>query len=352
MYKSASVFLVVPRGKYKTLKMGDSMKNLRIIALMAFVFVTMAAPVSAQNMTRKIDGFDFFVDDSSSMQESYDGYGGSKREVAAEVLGLVNAEIPDLGYEASMHSFSDVMTFVPYGPWNQSGMAEQIMEYGDRFTVMQRTGLGDGLLETAPAIHSMARPTGLIIVSDGENNIGINPVTELRMLYEANPDLCAHVISVATSETGQALLDELAGMKPCSVSVTANELLASHENLEQFVKDVFYNEMDEVLVLRGVNFAFDSSTLDAEAKAILDQAALLLIAENKPVVLQGWTDYIGSEQYNRGLSMRRAEAVKQYLVSRGVPAALMTTEGMGISHKFDNSTAEGRYLNRRTEILF
>jgi OOP family OmpA-OmpF porin len=117
------------------------------------------------------------------------------------------------------------------------------------------------------------------------------------------------------------------------------------------VQEIFCAE-DEVIVLRGVNFAFDSYALDSRAMAILDEAATMIKNKSgKPIVLQGWTDYIGSDAYNAKLSQQRADSVKNYLIKKGVPAGRLSAIGKGKSYKYDNKTEEGRYMNRRTEIL-
>ncbi|MBR5704802.1 MAG: OmpA family protein, partial [Deltaproteobacteria bacterium] len=92
--------------------------------------------------------------------------------------------------------------------------------------------------------------------------------------------------------------------------------------------------------------------LDAKAQGILDEAAAVLKDKGGNVVLEGWTDSIGSDAYNKRLSQNRANSVKSYLVKQGVPAASLATQGRGKSFKYDNSNAEGRYLNRRVEIQF
>ena len=116
---------------------------------------------------------------------------------------------------------------------------------------------------------------------------------------------------------------------------------------------VFCGQTQTTIVLRGVNFAFDSYALDDKAKGILDEAAVI-IKENpgKRVVLHGWTDSKGSDAYNAKLSRNRAQSVKNYLATQGVPASRMSTIGHGKSFKYDNSTEEGAYLNRRTEVDF
>lgn len=108
----------------------------------------------------------------------------------------------------------------------------------------------------------------------------------------------------------------------------------------------------DVIVLRGVNFEFDRSTLTANARTILDAVAAELAAyDTLRVELAGHTDSRGSEDYNLTLSRARAESVKRYLVDQGVAADRMVAEGYGEAEPVaDNATDDGRELNRRTEL--
>jgi OOP family OmpA-OmpF porin len=110
--------------------------------------------------------------------------------------------------------------------------------------------------------------------------------------------------------------------------------------------------VEDALVLHGVNFAFNSYALDAKAQGVLDEAAAALKGKKVNITLEGWTDSIGSDAYNKKLSQNRANAVKAYLVEQGVAASSINAVGMGKSFKFDNATEEGRYLNRRVEFIF
>ncbi|MET3117302.1 OOP family OmpA-OmpF porin [Undibacterium sp. GrIS 1.8] len=99
-------------------------------------------------------------------------------------------------------------------------------------------------------------------------------------------------------------------------------------------------------------FDFDKAVLKSEAKTKLDDMASKLQGINLEVVIAvGHTDSVGSDAYNQKLSVRRAEAVKAYLVSKGIEANRVYTEGKGKKQPVaDNKTAEGRAQNRRVEI--
>ena len=99
-------------------------------------------------------------------------------------------------------------------------------------------------------------------------------------------------------------------------------------------------------------FDFDKSVLKAEGKAKLDDLVGKMRGINLEVIIAvGHTDSVGSDAYNQKLSVRRSEAVKAYLVSKGVEKNRVYTEGKGKKQPVaDNKTSEGRAKNRRVEI--
>lgn len=110
-------------------------------------------------------------------------------------------------------------------------------------------------------------------------------------------------------------------------------------------------EPGEKIVLRGVNFDFDKSNIRPDAAVILDEAVRILSGTNAPVSIEGHTDWIGTDAYNQGLSERRANAVRDYLVQNGISPSRLSTSGYGESRPIaSNETREGRALNRRVEL--
>jgi outer membrane protein OmpA-like peptidoglycan-associated protein len=105
--------------------------------------------------------------------------------------------------------------------------------------------------------------------------------------------------------------------------------------------------------ISDVLFDFGQATLTANARDKLAAiAGVLMEYDGVSLRLDGHTDNIGSAVYNLDLSRRRAAAVREYLLSQGVPAANVTAAGLGQARPVaSNETAEGRQKNRRVEML-
>ena len=102
----------------------------------------------------------------------------------------------------------------------------------------------------------------------------------------------------------------------------------------------------------GILFGFDSDDLNAEVKNELDKFSETLNEYSETdLVIQGYTDSIGSDNYNMKLSKERAQSVQNYLSGLGIKSNRMTVEGLGESNPVaSNDTPEGREQNRRVEV--
>ena len=102
-----------------------------------------------------------------------------------------------------------------------------------------------------------------------------------------------------------------------------------------------------------VTFPLNSATLSEQARTTLDKIASDLSSQKMGFMIevQGYTDATGTEQYNIGLSQRRAEAVERYLVSKNVSLFRVSIVGLGKENPVaDNKTSQGRAQNRRVEV--
>jgi OOP family OmpA-OmpF porin len=105
------------------------------------------------------------------------------------------------------------------------------------------------------------------------------------------------------------------------------------------------------IIINSVLFDFDSSAVKPEAAVVLEEAADALKKDERNVVIEGHTCSIGTEEYNMGLSERRANAVKAFLIEQGVDGSRLTAKGVGEADPVaDNTTKDGRERNRRVEF--
>ncbi|HLX13035.1 MAG TPA: OmpA family protein [Bacteroidota bacterium] len=111
-------------------------------------------------------------------------------------------------------------------------------------------------------------------------------------------------------------------------------------------------EKGKTVVLKGISFETGKATLTIDSKDILLLAYNAMVASpDINVLIVGHTDNVGQRDYNRDLSVRRAKAVKEWMINEGIASSRMTTSGRGMDEPVDvNSTSEGRANNRRIEF--
>jgi OOP family OmpA-OmpF porin len=231
----------------------------------------------------------------------------------------------------------------------------------------------------------------VIIITDGLDLPGdvLASAKGLKQAYGSS--ICFYPILVGDAKDGETLLKKIAAIGGCGFYSTADELLTS-AGMADFVEKVFldkkavvaapaapvvtmkkdsdkdgiYDKDDQCpgtplgatvnsvgcWVLDNVLFDFDKDVIKPQAYPLLDNVAKIL--EKNPVMsveLQGHCDNVGTAEYNMDLSMRRARAVKNYLIGKGILQNRLATEGFGFTRPVAlNGTEAGRALNRRVEI--
>lgn len=139
-------------------------------------------------------------------------------------------------------------------------------------------------------------------------------------------------------------------------AIIGNKMDKQAEEIRKTVPDANVERVGEGIVVEfssNVLFGFDQSDLNNESKSSLDKLVKVLdVYEDTDIEVQGHTDSRGSEEYNKNLSVRRANAVSSYLNTKGISRNRVNVVGYGESlPKYDNKSAAGRDQNRRVEFL-
>lgn len=314
------------------------------------------APVECKSM--KCDNFLFFVDHSGSMSMMSSKLKKDKIVVAKDQLLKMNQAIPNLPYNGAFYTTAPFKKYVEFGKYDRAKMDAAIKPLKVDFDVFGRlTPLGDGLTEIDAVLSKMGgNCINMILMTDGENNLGSDPVAAAKALYAKYPGkLYIHIVSFADTKDGKAVLDSIAALNKDAQYVQAESLL-SDMAIKAFVEKVFCGAAAapaaDRIILRGINFDFDKYNIRKDMEPILDAAAdVLKKRADIKVTVEGHTDSMGTDAYNQKLSERRANAVKAYLVKKGVASERMSPIGFGEAKPVaDNKTEEGRFKNRRVEF--
>lgn len=139
-----------------------------------------------------------------------------------------------------------------------------------------------------------------------------------------------------------------------STSYNVFEIPALDENAyykDPFKVDIQF-EPSRTFVLEDCNFETGKALLEPESYTVIDELVNYLKRKtDQRIEIGGHTDNVGSAASNKKLSEERANAVRSYIISRGIEADRVTAKGYGMSEPVaDNKTEEGRAMNRRTEV--
>jgi outer membrane protein OmpA-like peptidoglycan-associated protein len=166
-------------------------------------------------------------------------------------------------------------------------------------------------------------------------------------------DAAKNQVATARAETDTAK-DQVATARAETDAARADAAAQSGE-LQRQIDELQAKPTDRglVLTLGDVLFTTGMSDLNAGATGSLDKlAAFLIHYPERNAVIEGYTDSVGSEDYNLGLSQRRADAVKSYLMGHGIGSMRLAAAGKGESQPVaSNDSSTGRQQNRRVEVI-
>lgn len=355
MKKSISIFMAVFL----------SVSILTIGNALAFEVVTQEMikkeMVTETDLIKTVDNFIILFDASSSANNMVAGKDVSRIQATKAMLKERNAWLPDLGYTAGLFTMtsSGHQEVYPLLPYNREALDAAIDKLPDQ-------GSGPTMLQ--PVFSSIRKPiaglsgkTAVIMFTDGSFSKVRGPKKPVEIAREIakESDVCFYLISSATEAANEQLLAAVSSVNSCSRVVPLDNFLDNPHYLAGglfTVKTTTYARMTPMTQTRvdvnNVLFGFDSYTIGSEFNEKLDMLANFL-KENPDafVVASGFTDSMGDEEYNLGLSERRVNAVKDYLVNAGIDEDRIVAHWFGqLNPVGDNATAEGQALNRRVEF--
>jgi OOP family OmpA-OmpF porin len=406
------VFLVVAM---VTMMAGCAVQKLPMGTPEAITPVDLNAKVRAGQLVRKVDNFLVIFDASSSMGEVYKGERKLDRALRiARGLNQTLPEVPLMGglrIFGRRAFLSLESTTLLYGmtSYSTSGFEKglQSIKYGRGYSPMELAINAAGL-DLAPTRGNIS----LIIISDGED-MGNGPYIAAKHLAAGLGNrLCIYTIQIGDAQDGKGLLERMAKASGCGFGVNGDQIL-SGEGMGEFVESAFfekravavrmdsdgdgvYDDMDQCSntpkgvqvdakgcpfdsdgdgvydykdtcpktpkgatvndrgcwILKGLSFDTAKWDIKPHEYPILDNVVRIL-RQNASIKLeiQGHTDNKGAAGYNRKLSEKRARAVVEYLVKKGISSDRLTAAGYGFSRPAaTNTTVAGRAMNRRVEL--
>jgi OOP family OmpA-OmpF porin len=282
--------------------------------------------------------------------------------VKAMPEGTTRAKVSG-GYDATLIGFGGKDRIVsPLAPFNRSALAskaDSLRILGDLHGYGGETPFRNVFAEVQEAIKATTGVAAVVIFSDGMADVESEAMDAAKALVESHSgNVCFHTVHVGDDAVGARFLEAVSALTSCGSAREMADVWDAN-NLMKFTHAVFTGKAAAKtdtcagrIVLRGVEFAFDKAELAGSSSVILDIAVEQLErCPNVPMEIDGHTDSVGPADYNQGLGQRRAEAVKGYLVSKGIRSSRLTARSFGESRPVtSNDTDEGRQTNRRVEL--
>jgi OOP family OmpA-OmpF porin len=240
------------------------------------------------------------------------------------------------------------------------------------------TPMVKALNAAAGDLQGVAGRTALILVTDGSPTDG-DAVAAAEKLKKAMGDkLCIYAIQIGDDYAKKMLLEKIVKAGGCGFVANADKL-AGCEPMTDFVERVLFDKcvkdtdgdgvceeadacpktprgakVDAYGCWSMILFDYNKAVIKKSARPALDEVANVLTAVDNAdakIVIKGYADSTGSDRYNESLSNKRAQAVREYLMNRGIKSSRLATKALGSTNPVaENTTAAGRAKNRRVEF--
>lgn len=318
--------------------------------------------VTEENFIKTADNFIVLFDASNSMKRQYKkGSPESRYEVARTILKEKLNQLPELGYNAGLYLYTPYQELYPMNPLDKGKYTAAI----DSLPAEPKgpTFLPQALRNIEPTLQGLSGKTVVFIFSDGTYSQfeGFKQPEDYTQQFADKYNVCFYIIGAPQDNLAKKRLVDMAKANACSRFVTFDQFIENPEYLTGALyvvkatdRIVTTSETKIVgLKVDSVKFDFDKADINEKYQGEID--ALGSFLQKNPsayVLLEGYTDSIGPEEYNLGLSLRRAEGVASYLTKNyNVASDRIVVNYYGEANPVaGNDTAEGRAMNRRVEV--
>ena len=326
--------------------------KLTLLALSASALMSFQANASFNDICKsETDGYTIVIDVSGSMMQGEDKL---KKIELARNLALKIATNGDQSLNSALYTISPFTVQLPLSQHENEDYRKAIEAIP---TNLETVGRLSWMGSRGAAIfndHNSGKKA-LIVISDGDFTTykaseKLDPKSVFADFKQAVDGNKLYAVTLEKDAESLAKYEEATGEKAYAIE----DLLNNDKSFTSFINTVFASTCSRSIELYDVNFAFNKYDLNAKAMSTLDDILPYLKerSEHENILIEGWTDHCGSDAYNAKLSERRAQSVKQYLVSHGLDANKLETQGKGKSFKFDNNNSQGRYENRHVHLVF
>jgi OOP family OmpA-OmpF porin len=318
-------------------------------------------------LVKTAQNFIILFDASSSTDAKYKKTEMRKVTAAKKMIMEMNANLPNLNYMAGLYTYAggkgkEFLT--PYYPMKRYNKGE----FGQAIDKLPDIGKGatylqDGMRELGDILAQLSGRTVVFLFTDGtySRKKGDQPLDYAKR-YAGQYYVCFVVISSATGRLEKQLVENVASINACSRAVPFDSPLGKPSYLSSMLWVIeeryvdAYETRDAIVGATVDNILFDFDSAAIKKENVSELQALGAFLQNNPdayVIISGHTDSIGTEEYNMGLSRRRAESVGRYLVEESnIDEERIVLHWYGEAAPVaSNDTAEGRKLNERAVVI-
>jgi OOP family OmpA-OmpF porin len=317
--------------------------------------------VKEENFIKTAENFIVLFDASNSMARQYKkGSPESRYEVARNILKEKLNQLPNLGYNAGLYLYTPYKELYPMSPLDKGKFTAAI----DSLPAEPKgpTFLAQALRSIEPILQGLSGKTVVFIFSDGTYSQfeGVKQPEDYTQQFADKYNVCFYIIGAPQDNSAKKRLVDLSKANACSRVVAFDQFI---ENPEYLTGALYVVKATDRIVttsetkitglkLDSIQYAFNKADINEKYKGDIDSLGSFL--QKNPsayVLLEGYTDNVGPEEYNLGLSLKRAEGVASYLMNNyKIAADRIVVNYYGEANPVaSNDTPEGRAMNRRVE---